>query len=170
MKKALAEVIARKRSIGQMLADQQKQLEQQITVIDQEQNRIRQNMAQLDRNTDLYNRYVKKFGEQEDQVESLRQQIAKLTADETKLRHFPGRILARLEPWISREMYYLSNHFLIARTVVARPARAMERGQRDVLGADGDAVLGVAADLDAAFVHQGVEPLAGVVSGRWDAC
>jgi hypothetical protein len=32
-----------------------------------------------------------------------------------------------------------------------------------VLGANGDAVLGVAADLQAPFAHQGVEPLAGVV-------
>src|SRR4029453_18830593 len=36
-------------------------------------------------------------------------------------------------------------------------------GERNLLGADGDAILGVTADLDAAFVHQGVEPLAGVV-------
>jgi hypothetical protein len=85
VKKALAEVIRRKQAILD-LANQRKQLEQQVTVIDQEQTRIRQNMAQLDRNTDLYNRYVKKFGEQEDQVEALRQQIRKLTVDETNLR------------------------------------------------------------------------------------
>ncbi len=58
----------------------------------------------------------------------------------------------------------------MARMVVARPARAMERVSGNLLGADGDAVLGVAADLDAAFAHQGVEPLAGVASCRWDAC
>src|SRR5437870_1259362 len=36
-------------------------------------------------------------------------------------------------------------------------------GEGDLLGADGDAVLSVAADLDPPFFHQGVEPLASVV-------
>jgi hypothetical protein len=79
VKKALTEVIRRKQELQQLLA-QQGQLEQQIKVIDQEQARIRQNMAQLDRNSDVYNRYVKKFGEQEDQVEKLRGQISELVA------------------------------------------------------------------------------------------
>ncbi len=35
-------------------------------------------MAQLDRNTDLYKRYVKKFSDQEDQIERLRGQIGEL--------------------------------------------------------------------------------------------
>jgi hypothetical protein len=41
-------------------------------------------MQQLDRNSDLYKRYVKKFGEQEDAVETLRRQIEKSTQDEAK--------------------------------------------------------------------------------------
>ena len=54
--------------------------------IDTEQARIRKNMAQLDRNSDLYNRYVKKFAEQEDQDEKLRKQIQSVQAEETAAR------------------------------------------------------------------------------------
>jgi hypothetical protein len=43
-------------------------------------------MAQLDRNTDVYQRYVKKFGEQEDEVERLRGEIRRLEAEEAKAR------------------------------------------------------------------------------------
>lgn len=48
-----------------------------------------------------------------------------------------------------------------------RPAGFRDRfRERDVLGADGDAVLGVAALLDAADGHERVEPFAGVVLAR----
>jgi hypothetical protein len=85
VKKSLQEVIKRKAQINQTVQSRTT-LEQQIQVVEQEQNRIRQNMAQLDRNSDLYNRYVKKFGEQEDQVEKLRGQIAELKDTEQKQR------------------------------------------------------------------------------------
>jgi hypothetical protein len=75
VKRALTEVVKRKREIEQLAARHQ-DLEQQINVISQEQARIRENMAQLDRQSDLYNRYIKKFASQEDQVEQLRGQIA----------------------------------------------------------------------------------------------
>jgi hypothetical protein len=84
-KKALTEVIKRKQALS-VLAAQRKQLEQQILVIGKEQDRIRQNMAQLDRNTELYSRYVKKFGEQEDKIESMRAEILKLQGEEAKLK------------------------------------------------------------------------------------
>jgi hypothetical protein len=35
-------------------------------------------MAQLEKNTELYARYVKKFGEQEDQIEKLRARTTEL--------------------------------------------------------------------------------------------
>ena len=72
-------------------------LEQQIQTVEAEQNRIRQNMAQLDRNSDLYNRYVKKFGEQEDQVEKLRGQIAELKGAEQQQRQDLDKYLLSLE-------------------------------------------------------------------------
>jgi hypothetical protein len=85
VKDALGEVIKRRQAI-QQLATKRQQLEQQVRDIDAEQARIRQNMAQLDRGSDLYNRYVKKFAEQEDQVESLRKQIRGVQSEETVAR------------------------------------------------------------------------------------
>ncbi len=68
-----------------------------MKVIGQEQDRIRQNMAQLDRTTDLYKRYVKKFGEQEDEVEKLRGEIKKLVDEEAKQRQALDAYLIGLE-------------------------------------------------------------------------
>jgi hypothetical protein len=85
IKAALQEVVKRKQAIGE-LAQKKQNLEQQLKVIDQEQTRIRQNMAQLDKNTDLYKRYVAKFSTQEDQVEALRGQIQEVQSQETKAR------------------------------------------------------------------------------------
>lgn len=96
VKDALAEVIQRKQALQEIVVQRQ-QCEQQITVVDQEQARIRQNMAQLDRTSELYIRYVKKFGEQEDEVESLRGQIAELVATETRLRQALDEYLIGLE-------------------------------------------------------------------------
>ena len=85
VKKALSEVIGRKQKISELAAEK-KRMEVQVLLIDQEQARIRQNMAQLDKNTDLYQRYVKKFGEQEDEVDRLRGDIRRLEAEEAKAR------------------------------------------------------------------------------------
>lgn len=71
VRKAIADVRSRNAAINE-LRTQHARIEQQINVITQEQSRIRQNMQQLDRNSELYQRYVKKFGEQEDMVEKLR--------------------------------------------------------------------------------------------------
>ncbi len=51
-----------------------------------EQNRIHQNMAQLDRTNELYAKDVKKFAEQEDRVESLRKEITALIQQEQEAR------------------------------------------------------------------------------------
>jgi hypothetical protein len=85
VKKALAEIVRRKQQIEQLSA-QQSQLEQRIRDIEEDQSRIRQNMAQLDHQTDIYRNYVKKFGDQESQIEQLRADIAKVVADGTNQR------------------------------------------------------------------------------------
>jgi hypothetical protein len=85
VKAALQEIVKQKKAL-QEVAQKKQQLQQQIAVIDQEQARIRQNMAQLDRNTDLYKRYIGKFAMQEDLVEKLRGQMDELQSQETKLR------------------------------------------------------------------------------------
>jgi len=95
VKQALEEVVRRKGQI-ERLARQRQQHEQQIQAITQEQDRIRQNMSQIDRNSDLYKRYIKKFSSQEDDIENMRAQIAALTKQETALRDDLNKYLADL--------------------------------------------------------------------------
>jgi hypothetical protein len=64
VKEALAEIVKRKHAL-QELAVKKQQFEQHINQIGEDQNRIRQNMAQLDRTSDVYKNYVKKFSDQE---------------------------------------------------------------------------------------------------------
>lgn len=95
VKEALQEVVKRKQAI-QRVGNDRARLEQQVAAITQEQDRIRQNMGQLDRNTDLYKRYVEKFGTQEDEVEKNRKEIDQLTLEENKLRQDLDNYLANL--------------------------------------------------------------------------
>jgi hypothetical protein len=74
VKEALAEVVRKKQEIDE-LGRSLRALDQQLKAISQEQARIRENMAQIDHGTELYTRYLKKFSDQEDQVEALRTQM-----------------------------------------------------------------------------------------------
>ncbi len=85
VKEALEQVIAKKRAIEAIVRARQEK-EREIQVVEQEQNRIRQNMAQLDRTNELYAKYVKKFAEQEDRVEALRKEITALIRQEQEAR------------------------------------------------------------------------------------
>ena len=85
VKEVLREVIKRKQAIQAVVAGRQ-ELERQITVIDQEQKRIRDNMAQLPKDSDLFRRYVTKFTEQEDQVDALRTKVTAALGEEQKLK------------------------------------------------------------------------------------
>jgi len=96
VRQALADVIERKREI-ERLAQERVKREQGIQVVGQEQERIRQNMAQLDRGGDLYTRYVQKFTQQEDRVESLRKEIADVQRQEQDARQALDAMLAKLE-------------------------------------------------------------------------
>lgn len=96
VKKALSEVVQRKAAIERVVASRQ-ELERQIGVIDQEQNRIRGNMGQLPKDSDLFRRYVTKFTEQEDKVDALRKQVSASVDEETKLRKSLDDYLANLE-------------------------------------------------------------------------
>jgi hypothetical protein len=77
VKEALREVMRRKAELAE-LNRQKQQVEQEVATIGEEQARIRQNMESIGQNTDLYNRYVTKFTEQEDRIESLRQDAREL--------------------------------------------------------------------------------------------
>ena len=92
VKAGLREVIKRHAELAKLHRRKQ-QLEQEIAVIGEEQNRIRPNMQTIDRNTDLYNRYVKKFTEQEDRIETLREEIRTL---ETQINESQAALTAYL--------------------------------------------------------------------------
>lgn len=70
--------------------------EKSIDVIGQEQNRIRQNMPQLDKTSELYQRYVKMFSEQEDQIAATRSRIAELSAESDQRRREVDEYVAQL--------------------------------------------------------------------------
>ena len=93
---ALADVVERKRAIEAFVQGRLRR-EEEIKGVEEEQNRIRQNMQQLDRQSDLYSRYVQKFAAQEDRVEKLRTEIAGLQNDEQEARRALDERLATLE-------------------------------------------------------------------------
>lgn len=80
VREALQEVVRRRQAIATTSAKRQ-QIEAQIQAIAEEQGRIRENMTRLERNSDLYARYTKKLGSQEDEIEGFRAEAKKL-ADE----------------------------------------------------------------------------------------
>jgi len=85
VKQALTEIVKRKGAI----ADAERkcaEIERQAQEITNEQARIRQNMERLDRTGDLYQRYVKKFSDQEDQLERLRTEATQARAQLDTLR------------------------------------------------------------------------------------
>jgi len=96
VKEALEQVIAKKRAIMEIVRVKQEK-EREIQVVEQEQNRIRQNMAQLDRTNELYAKYVKKFAEQEDRVETLRTEITALIQQEQEARKALDDFLLKME-------------------------------------------------------------------------
>ena len=96
VKAALAEVVKRKHELEQVAA-QRKQRQERIQQIAEDQSRIRQNMAQLDRNTDVYKNYVKKFSDQETEIEKLRGQVANLTEQEAAQRKVLDEYLMGLD-------------------------------------------------------------------------
>ena len=96
VKAALAEIVKRKHEM-QQVAVERNQCEQRIAAINNDQNRIRQNMGQLDRNSDVFKRYVKKFSDQETEIETLRDRIAELTEKEAALRKSLDEYMMGLE-------------------------------------------------------------------------
>ncbi len=84
VKAALAEIVKRKHELQQVAVGRQNR-EQRIRQIAEDQNRVRQNMDRLDRTSELYKSYVKKFTKQEEEVVKLNEEIASLTEQETDL-------------------------------------------------------------------------------------
>jgi hypothetical protein len=88
---ALKTLIAHRQKIVDLQA-KRAVLDAEIKAIDQEQDRIRKNMAQLDRTNPLYQQYVKKLTDQEARIEAIRGEVARLreaeAAAQLELRAF----------------------------------------------------------------------------------
>ena len=81
VKAAIRLFIQRRRELRKIVAARQA-IEHELSEIDKEQTRIRKNIGGLDRDGELYARYLKKLDEQETQIEALRPQLAKLLGEE----------------------------------------------------------------------------------------
>ncbi len=96
VKAALEEIVRRRTELAKFAATKT-QLAQEIATIEQEQARIRPNMEAVDRNTDLYNRYVKKLTDQEDHIEKLRDQVREVEAELKKAQESLDEYVSGLE-------------------------------------------------------------------------
>ncbi len=79
IREALQEVVRRRRTV-QELQQQAANREAEINSIGQDQERIRKNMAALDKNSALYKRYVAQLDSQETRIQGLRNDVARLRA------------------------------------------------------------------------------------------
>jgi hypothetical protein len=96
VKAALQEVVRRKVAIGVVVAKRQEH-ERQANVIRQQQERIRENLKVLPKEADLARTYLKKFADQEQQIDQLQAQIDQSIAEETKLRRELDDYLIKLD-------------------------------------------------------------------------
>jgi len=71
-------------------------LRDRIDEIGTEQNRLRANMQALETSSDLYNRYVRKFGQQEDTIEALRVELAEARKQEEAAARALNEFMATL--------------------------------------------------------------------------
>ncbi len=81
LRAALKQLVVHKRRVA-ALGSARSAREGEVKAIDEEQARIRMNMAQLDRTNALYIQYVKKLTDQEARIEALRVEMARLRAEE----------------------------------------------------------------------------------------
>jgi hypothetical protein len=96
VKEALSKVVEKKQVIAKLTRERENR-EQEIAAISEEQSRIRDNMGRLDRNSDLYTRYVQKFDEQETRIEDLREEIAERVEQEQTAQAELDAYIATLE-------------------------------------------------------------------------
>jgi hypothetical protein len=96
LKAALNRIVELRDHLSQTTAERTRQ-EGQVQEITQEQSRIRDNMARLDRNSELYNRYVKKLDAQETTLDSLHKEIDSLKTTEARQQKELNDYLLSLE-------------------------------------------------------------------------
>jgi len=68
-----------------------------LEAITTEQNRIRRNMAVLNRDSEVYRRYVLKFDRQETDIERLRKELTRLKSTEQSQRQAIDRFILSLK-------------------------------------------------------------------------
>jgi hypothetical protein len=96
VKQALREVVRRKAELAAV--QHRRQLaSQQIARINQDQDRTRQNMQAMERNTDLYNRYMKKLTDQEDELERLNEEVRNLDEEIVRRQNELSDYVSKLE-------------------------------------------------------------------------
>jgi len=96
VKQALEGVAERKNALSQTVNQRQGE-ERRINTIHREQSRIRDNMARLERDSDLYKRYVSLLDEQEDQLEESLERIEDLRIKEQQQREELDRYILSLD-------------------------------------------------------------------------
>lgn len=72
-------------------------LEKQAREITDEQGRVRANLGEVDKNSELYRRYIRKLTSQEDELEAIGKQVKTLEADEVKERDELGEFILGLD-------------------------------------------------------------------------
>jgi hypothetical protein len=85
IKTALKEVVRRKQAIAEVV-NQRNELQRQANTIRQQQERIRENLKVVTKDSDIGRTYLKKFTEQEEQIDSLEAKITESVGREQKLR------------------------------------------------------------------------------------
>ena len=95
VKKALEEALALKGKLTAAQRDLQ-QVERQLGVINADQERLRKNLREMPREAAAYNRYLKKFDDQETQIEALQKKQKELQDDEHAHRKSYEAFLANL--------------------------------------------------------------------------
>jgi hypothetical protein len=95
VKEAMQEVVRRKQEIAAAVAERQES-ERQANVIRQQQERIRENLKVLPQDSELARTYIKKFADQEQQVDKLQAAIDAAVTKENKLRRELDAYLANL--------------------------------------------------------------------------
>jgi hypothetical protein len=96
IKRALEGLAERKNALSQTVRQRQEQ-ERKVNTIHREQSRIRENMARLEKTSDLYKRYVSLLNEQEDLLEEALSQIEDLRTKEQKQREELDRYILSLD-------------------------------------------------------------------------
>jgi len=96
VKQALEGLAERKTALSQTVNQRQEE-ERRINTIHREQSRIRENMGRLEKDSDLYKRYVSLLDEQEDQLEKSLESIEDLRAKEQRQQEELDRYILSLD-------------------------------------------------------------------------